>query len=45
LAASERAGVVEGLRPYRTAVDIPIVRVLADADLASLTAVAEAAGP
>jgi len=45
VAASGRPGVLEGLGPYRSAVDLPIVRVLAHADLASLVAVAEAAAP
>ena len=45
VAASSRAEVVEQLAPYRPAVDLPIVRVLAERDLASLCAVAEAAAP
>jgi len=45
VAASGRPGPLEGLGPYQSAVDLPIVRVLAHADLASLVAVAEAAAP
>jgi hypothetical protein len=37
--------VVEALAPYRSALDLPIVRVLAADDLASLVEVAEAAAP
>ena len=43
VAAPDRPGVVAGLEPYFTAVDLPIVRALAGPDLASLVAVAEAA--
>ena len=43
VAAPDRSGVVAGLEPYFTAVDLPIVRALAGPDLASLVAVAEAA--
>ncbi|CAN5219959.1 hypothetical protein BH18ACT5_BH18ACT5_05700 [soil metagenome] len=45
VAASERSGVLDGLEPYRSAVDLPIARVLAEPDQTSLTAVAEAASP
>jgi alkanesulfonate monooxygenase SsuD/methylene tetrahydromethanopterin reductase-like flavin-dependent oxidoreductase (luciferase family) len=45
VAAPDRAGVLEGLEPYRSAVDLPIARVLARTDAASLIAVAEAAAP
>lgn len=45
VAASRRTEVSDGLRPYGSAVDLPIVRVLAATDLASLVAVAEAAAP
>jgi alkanesulfonate monooxygenase SsuD/methylene tetrahydromethanopterin reductase-like flavin-dependent oxidoreductase (luciferase family) len=45
VAGSARQDVVGGLAPYRTAVDLPIVRVLAGGDLASLAEVAEAAAP
>lgn len=43
VAGSDRTEVVEQLASYRPAVDLPIVRVLAERDLASLCAVAEAA--
>jgi alkanesulfonate monooxygenase SsuD/methylene tetrahydromethanopterin reductase-like flavin-dependent oxidoreductase (luciferase family) len=42
---ASRADVVAQLAPYRPTVDLAIVRVLADRDLASLVAVAEAAAP
>lgn len=45
IAASDRSEVVEVLSAYRSAVDLPIARVLAEGDLASLVAVAEAAAP
>ena len=45
VAAPERRGVLDGLQPYRSAVDLPIVRVLADPDVRSLVAIAEAAAP
>jgi hypothetical protein len=45
VAATSRPEVVEKLASYRPAVDLPIVRVLAERDLASLCAVAEAAAP
>jgi alkanesulfonate monooxygenase SsuD/methylene tetrahydromethanopterin reductase-like flavin-dependent oxidoreductase (luciferase family) len=45
VAASGKPGVLEGLEPYGSAVDLPIARVLASRDAASLTAVAEAAAP
>ena len=45
VAASDRASVQAGLEPYRAAIDLPIVRVLANTDGASLAAVAEAASP
>jgi alkanesulfonate monooxygenase SsuD/methylene tetrahydromethanopterin reductase-like flavin-dependent oxidoreductase (luciferase family) len=45
IAAPERRSMLDGLQPYRSAVDLPIVRVLADPDLRSLVAVAEAAAP
>jgi alkanesulfonate monooxygenase SsuD/methylene tetrahydromethanopterin reductase-like flavin-dependent oxidoreductase (luciferase family) len=45
VAASSRAEAVEQLAPYRPAIDLPIVRVLAERDLAALVAVAEAAAP
>ena len=45
VAGSGRTEAVEKLAPYRPAVDLPIVRVLAERDLVSLCAVAEAAAP
>lgn len=45
VAAADRPGVLEGLEPYRSVIDLPIARVLATADAAALTAVAEAAAP
>jgi alkanesulfonate monooxygenase SsuD/methylene tetrahydromethanopterin reductase-like flavin-dependent oxidoreductase (luciferase family) len=43
--ASTRVEALERLAPYQSVLDLPIVRVLADADPASLTAVADAAAP
>jgi alkanesulfonate monooxygenase SsuD/methylene tetrahydromethanopterin reductase-like flavin-dependent oxidoreductase (luciferase family) len=43
IAASQRCEVLEALAPYHAALDLPIVRVLADASL--LSAVAHAAAP
>ena len=43
--ASERSDLLEALAPYHSALDLPIVRVLADADTSSLSAVADAAAP
>jgi alkanesulfonate monooxygenase SsuD/methylene tetrahydromethanopterin reductase-like flavin-dependent oxidoreductase (luciferase family) len=45
VAASAPPDVRAELAPYQSALDLPIVRVLADADAASLTAVADAAAP
>jgi alkanesulfonate monooxygenase SsuD/methylene tetrahydromethanopterin reductase-like flavin-dependent oxidoreductase (luciferase family) len=45
IAASQRSEVISALAPYHSALDLPIVRVLADADPSSLTTVAEAAAP
>jgi alkanesulfonate monooxygenase SsuD/methylene tetrahydromethanopterin reductase-like flavin-dependent oxidoreductase (luciferase family) len=45
VAASTRPQLLERLAPYQLALDLPIVRVLADADATSLTAVADAAAP
>jgi alkanesulfonate monooxygenase SsuD/methylene tetrahydromethanopterin reductase-like flavin-dependent oxidoreductase (luciferase family) len=45
VAASTPAEVNEQLVPYQSALDLPIVRVLANPDVASLTAVADAAAP
>ena len=43
--ASERSDLLEALAPYHSALDLPIVRVLADADTSSLSAIADAAAP
>jgi alkanesulfonate monooxygenase SsuD/methylene tetrahydromethanopterin reductase-like flavin-dependent oxidoreductase (luciferase family) len=43
IAASQRSELLESLAPYQSALDLPIVRVLADAD--SLSAVTDAAAP
>ena len=45
VAATTQAQIQEALATYQSALDLPIVRVLADADAASLTAVADAAAP
>ena len=45
VAASDRAGILVGLAPYRSAIDLRIGRVLASPDTASLVAVGEAAAP
>jgi alkanesulfonate monooxygenase SsuD/methylene tetrahydromethanopterin reductase-like flavin-dependent oxidoreductase (luciferase family) len=45
VAASARPEVLEGLAPYHTALDLPIVRVLAEKDATSLSAAAIAAAP
>jgi alkanesulfonate monooxygenase SsuD/methylene tetrahydromethanopterin reductase-like flavin-dependent oxidoreductase (luciferase family) len=45
VAASTPPEVHERLGPYQSALDLPIVRVLANADATSLTAVADAAAP
>jgi alkanesulfonate monooxygenase SsuD/methylene tetrahydromethanopterin reductase-like flavin-dependent oxidoreductase (luciferase family) len=45
VAASTRPEVHERLAAYQTALDLPIVRVLANHDATSLTAVADAAAP
>jgi alkanesulfonate monooxygenase SsuD/methylene tetrahydromethanopterin reductase-like flavin-dependent oxidoreductase (luciferase family) len=45
VAAPSRPEVLEGLAPYRSALDLPIVRVLADRDAVALAAVADAAAP
>ncbi|MGH8774878.1 MAG: LLM class flavin-dependent oxidoreductase [Jiangellaceae bacterium] len=45
VAASTRAEVLEGLAPYRIALDLPIARVLANHDATSLRAAAIAAAP
>jgi alkanesulfonate monooxygenase SsuD/methylene tetrahydromethanopterin reductase-like flavin-dependent oxidoreductase (luciferase family) len=43
IAASQRSDLLEALTPYQSALDLPIVRALADASL--LSAVADAAAP
>jgi hypothetical protein len=45
VAASTPPQVPEQLARYQSALDLPIVRVLAHADATSLTAVADAAAP
>jgi alkanesulfonate monooxygenase SsuD/methylene tetrahydromethanopterin reductase-like flavin-dependent oxidoreductase (luciferase family) len=45
VAAPTRPSVQEGLAPYQSALDLPIVRVLANAEATSLIAVADAAAP
>ena len=45
VAASARPEVLTALAPYHTAIDLPIVRVLAQHETASLTTVAAAAAP
>jgi len=45
IAASQRSEVIDALAPYHSALDLPIVRVLADADPDSLNTVMEAAAP
>jgi alkanesulfonate monooxygenase SsuD/methylene tetrahydromethanopterin reductase-like flavin-dependent oxidoreductase (luciferase family) len=45
IAASQRSEVMDALAPYHSALDLPIVRVLADADATLLNAVTEAAAP
>jgi alkanesulfonate monooxygenase SsuD/methylene tetrahydromethanopterin reductase-like flavin-dependent oxidoreductase (luciferase family) len=45
IAASQRSDLLEALAPYHCALDLPIVRVLADADATLLSAVADAAAP
>ena len=45
IAASQRSEVVQALAGYHAALDLPIVRVLADADATALRAVADAAAP
>jgi hypothetical protein len=44
-AASQRSDVLNALAPYHAALDLPVVRVLADTDRALLSAVADAAAP
>jgi hypothetical protein len=45
VAASTRQDVLDGLAPYHSVLDLPIARVLARHDAASLRAVAVAAAP
>jgi len=45
IAASQRSDVVQALAAYHRALDLPIVRALADADATALRAVADAAAP
>jgi alkanesulfonate monooxygenase SsuD/methylene tetrahydromethanopterin reductase-like flavin-dependent oxidoreductase (luciferase family) len=45
VAAAARPGVLDGLAPYHTALDLPIARLLADRDATSLRAAAVAAAP
>jgi alkanesulfonate monooxygenase SsuD/methylene tetrahydromethanopterin reductase-like flavin-dependent oxidoreductase (luciferase family) len=45
VAASARQDVVEGLAPYQSALDLPIVRVLAKREATALAEVADAAAP
>ncbi len=45
IAASQRPDLLEALAPYDSALDLPIVRVLADPGAASLRAVVDAAAP
>jgi alkanesulfonate monooxygenase SsuD/methylene tetrahydromethanopterin reductase-like flavin-dependent oxidoreductase (luciferase family) len=45
VAAAARPGVIEGLAPYQSALDLPIARVLAAHDWAALARVADAAAP
>jgi hypothetical protein len=45
VAASKRSEVQDRLAPYQSALDLPIVRVLANLDASSLGAVADAAAP
>jgi alkanesulfonate monooxygenase SsuD/methylene tetrahydromethanopterin reductase-like flavin-dependent oxidoreductase (luciferase family) len=45
VASPARSGVLEGLAPYQSALELPIVRVLAKHDATALIAVADAAAP
>ena len=45
IAVSKRPELLEAIAPYHAALDLPIVRVLADPDARSLAAVADAAAP
>jgi alkanesulfonate monooxygenase SsuD/methylene tetrahydromethanopterin reductase-like flavin-dependent oxidoreductase (luciferase family) len=45
VAASARPGVLDGLAPYHSALDLPIARLLADQDATSLSAATIATAP
>ena len=45
VAASTRPGVLDGLAPYHSALDLPIARLLTNQDVTSLPAAAVAAAP
>jgi len=45
IAASQRSDLLKALAAYHSALDLPIVRVLADTDASSLSAVTDAAAP
>ncbi len=45
IAAAHRSELFETLAAYHSALDLPIVRVLTDADASSLSAVTRAAAP
>ena len=45
IAASQRSDLLESLAPYHSALDLPIVRVLADSDANLLNAIADSAAP
>ena len=45
IAASQRSELLDALAAYQSALDLPIVRVLAEADASLLSAVTEAAAP
>jgi hypothetical protein len=45
VAASTRSGVLEGLAPYDSVLDLPIARLLAEQNATSLRAAAIAAAP
>ena len=45
VAAAARPAVLKGLAPYHSALDLPIARLLAEHDAASLLAAANAAAP
>jgi hypothetical protein len=45
IAAFQRSEIIDALAPYHSALDLPIVRVLADANPDSLNTVTDAAAP